>query len=404
MTSSAPHRVVIAGGGVAGLEALIALHGLAGDLVATVLVTPDDEFLLRALSTEDPFARPAPRRYSVDGLCAAHGARHLRDRIASVDADARVMHTFAETELPYDSLLVATGARAVPVYPDVAAFRGLQDSDAMHGLLQDLEGGYSSSVAFVVPPGVTWPLPLYELALMTAERASGLGLDVDLTIVTPEAEPLAVFGAEASAAVARVLEDARITLVRGAHITSIEDGAVIGEGGELVARASRVMTVPRLEGRALPGVPSDPAGFLPIDEHGRVAEVRDVFAAGDGTDFPVKQGGIAAQQADAAARTIADRAGAFVVPEPFHPVLRARLLTGSGSKYLRQAAKAAGGAGSSASDHALWWPPSKVAAPSLSAYLDAVDEHGAAAAAAPHRPTGPIHAQGDPAGGIELLG
>ena len=68
----------------------------------------------------------------------------------------------------------------------------------MHGLIQDVEGGYAKSIAFVVPPGVTWALPLYELALMTAERAYSVNTDVELTLVTPEDEPLGVFGREAS--------------------------------------------------------------------------------------------------------------------------------------------------------------------------------------------------------------
>lgn len=58
------HEIVIAGGGVAGLEALIALHQLAGDRVSTTLLSPAAEYLVRALSVQDPFARPAPRRHS----------------------------------------------------------------------------------------------------------------------------------------------------------------------------------------------------------------------------------------------------------------------------------------------------------------------------------------------------
>ena len=50
-------------------------------------------------------------------------------------------------------------------------FRGQEDVEALHGLVQDIEEGYVRSVAFVVPAGVSWSLPLYELALMTARRA-----------------------------------------------------------------------------------------------------------------------------------------------------------------------------------------------------------------------------------------
>ena len=60
-----------------------------------------------------------------------------------------------------------------------------------------------------------------------------------------------------------------------------------------------------------------------------------VLAAGDATTFPIKQGGLATQQADAAAATIAHALGATVEPTPFAPVLRGLLLTGGAPLYLR---------------------------------------------------------------------
>ena len=148
---------------------------------------------------------------------------------------------------------------------------------------------------------------------------------------------------------------------------------------------------------------------MPVDDRGRLTGTDDVFADGDGTTFAIKQGGIAAQQADAVARTIAGRAGAELTARPFRPVLRAKLLAGSQAKYLRQAV--AGGAGDSAStlsDHTLWWPPTKVAAPYLSPYLEQLDT-GTGAAPSPSGPPAPgiappvVHGRGDPSGGIELL-
>jgi hypothetical protein len=120
-------------------------------------------------------------------------------------------------------------------------------------------------------------------------------------------------------------------------------------------------------------VPADAEGFLPTDQHGAVRGVEAVYAAGDGTDFPVKQGGLAAQQADAAAHAIAQRAGVDVEPAPFKPVLRGRLLTGGGSRFLRQLLTGGEGETSRASAQALWWPPTKVAAPYLAPYLERLD-------------------------------
>jgi len=78
----------------------------------------------------------------------------------------------------------------------------------MHGLIQDLEDGYIKRIAFVLPPAASWSLPLYELALLTAARAFDMCIDVELTLVTSEPSPLAVFGEAVSGEVTRLLAQA----------------------------------------------------------------------------------------------------------------------------------------------------------------------------------------------------
>ena len=95
----------------------------------------------------------------------------------------------------------------------------------------------------------------------------------------------------------------------------------------------------------------------------------DVYAAGDATAFPIKQGGIAAQQAVAAAQAIAADAGADVTPEPFEPVLRGLLVTGGEERYMRSELGGGAGQTSSVTEQALWWPPGKLAAHYLTPYL-----------------------------------
>ena len=101
-------------------------------------------------------------------------------------------------------------------------------------------------------------------------------------------------------------------------------------------------------------------------------DVADVYAAGDGTNFPIKQGGLATQEADAAAEHIAHQAGAPVDPRPFRPVLRGKLLTGGREHFLSDAV-AGGGGESQASEQPLWWPPTKVSGKYLSPWLAAHD-------------------------------
>ena len=97
-------------------------------------------------------------------------------------------------------------------------------------------------------------------------------------------------------------------------------------------------------------------------------DTEGVYAAGDGTNFPVKQGGLATQQADAAAEHIAAGLGADVEPAPFKPVLRGQLITGAESLNLRHGLTGGQGEGIASMDY-LWWPPEKVAGRYLSGWL-----------------------------------
>jgi sulfide:quinone oxidoreductase len=400
MAEHSRHRVVIAGAGVAGLEGLAALATVARAEVETTVLSPQREFRIQASSVEEPFAHTHATTYSVPAICADLGAGFVAGELARVEPDANRVVTADGDQLEYDSLLVAVGAPREPVFEKQAVvFRGDQDADAMRGLIADVEDGYAKRVVFIVPSGVTWPLPLYELALMTAQRARERGRDdVSLLIVTPEDIPLGAFGRPAAEAVARALAEAGVEFMGGTYVDTIGGGtAHLRPDGELVS-VDRFVTVPRLSGPYVRGLEMDEDGFIRIDEDCRVRGTVNVFAAGDGTIFPVKQGGLAAQQADTAALMIAERAGAVVDRQPFDPVLRAKLLTGSRSQYLREALGPDAEQTSSASEHTLWWPPSKVAAPYLAVYLEGLPMR----AHATHAPM--MHAQGDPGGGIELIG
>ena len=282
------------------------------------------------------------------------------------------MQTSGGEQLSYDVLVVAAGAVPVPAARGMTAFDGSLDAaKAMHGLVQDIEGGYTTRVAFVAPPGGAWPLPLYELALMLAERAFEMGIDPELHFVTLEDAPLAIFGPEAAREVAKLLSVAGIIVHTSSRVERLEHGHLhLAPGGEDLAM-QRVVTLPRLAGPAIDGLPADTDGFLVTDAHARVAGVPDVYAAGDVTAFPIKQGGLACQQADAAAEHIAARAGAALDPTPFTPVLRGMLLTERWSRFLRRDVDADE---SAVAGRALWWPPAKIAGRELAGYLQSLDD------------------------------
>ena len=152
----------------------------------------------------EPFGRAATRRVPWADLAAEHGARYRRDALARLEPDRRVVHTTAGVELEYDFLVLAMGARTSVALPGALTFRGPADVDAFEDLLEELAQGTVRRLAFAVPHGVGWPLPIYELALLTAAHLASAGVaGVDITIVTPEREPLGVFGPAAERARAR---------------------------------------------------------------------------------------------------------------------------------------------------------------------------------------------------------
>ena len=353
----APLRVLVAGGGVAGMEAVLALRDLAGERAEITLLAPERTFAYRPMAVAVPFARGHVQRLPLSEFARETSARLVRGELAAVEPG--LARTAEGAAIAFDALLVAVGAWSEPAVPGATTWTPQLDHEVMGGLLADIEEGYTKRVAFVVPEGAGWPLPAYELALMTAWDARDMGQDdVEVVVCTPEAAPLEMFGAQASASLHEDLEEAGVRLC---------DPGADRSGWRSIA-------LPRAAARRIAGLPRDEHGFVPVDAHGRVEGLPDVWAAGDCTAFPIKQGGIAAQQADAAAAAIAARAGADVVPSPFSPILRGVLLTGRGRRWIRHALETEGDDGE-AQRRALWWPPTKVAGAYLAPYL-AMHAHG----------------------------
>lgn len=362
-------RVVIAGGGPAAVEALLALHAMAEERVELELLAPSPDFVYRPLAVAEAFGAQPPHRFSLAHIARDCGGRHRLGALAGVDAGRRRALLSDGSELAYDALVVAIGAAGRPALSGALTFGGEEAGRTFSNLLGSIEAREVRRVVFAVPGGVVWSLPLYELALMTAARCQARGTrHVKLTLVTPEDAPLALFGRQASAAVESLLRDAGVRLETRVYPAIVErDSLVLTPGGRIPAEA--VVALPRLEGPRLAGLPYDSGGFIPTDRHGRVQGVDGVYAAGDATTFPIKQGGLATQQADAVAEAVAAAAGAPVDPQEFRPVLRGLLLTGGPPSYLRAEVRGGQGETSRAEVEPLWWPPSKIAGHYLSNYL-----------------------------------
>ncbi len=354
--------IVIAGGGIAGLEALVALRADLGPDPRIELIEPGLDLVERQRSVAEPFGGEAPRRFDLARIASDHDA-HLRpDALRAVDAERRRVRTVRGDEIAYDALLVAVGARSDIAVPGALTFAGPHAVGAISKLLEDLDAGLVERVAFALPTATTWGVPLYELALMTADHLRARGRhSASLVLVTPERSPLEAFGARIASHVGTLLAQRDILAVTETVPLRTGAGGLLVRGGATI-QAERIVALPRLDGPFLAGLPHDERGFVPTDEHGAVKGVERVWAAGDGTAFPIKQGGLAAQQADSAAAAIAALCGADVRPEPFRPVLRALLLDPEGARFLDERR-------GDVPTTPLWWPPTKVAAPRLARYL-----------------------------------
>ena len=358
-------RVLVAGGGVAALEAAIALEKLAGDLVDVELLSPDEYFSYRPLAVTLPFDAEAPVRFELSELARRVGASVTRGALTGIDAWRKQAHTSTNHEIDYDVLLVACGALPMPAVKGAGTFRGPSDAGYVRHVLDEIARGDVLGVAFVVPGGPTWPLPAYDLALLAGSHAPA---GAEVWLVTPEKEPLQLFGPPASAAVRELFAARGVELRTDVYAGTFADGQLELSPDEPL-HVDRVIALPRLAGAPIDGIPQTIDGFIPVDDHGRVHGVADVYAAGDITSFPVKHGGLATQQALATAEMIAANAGADVEPQPFRPIVHGLLLTGSEPRFLRRELHGTAETEPVVTSEALWWPPAKIAGRHLGPFL-----------------------------------
>jgi sulfide:quinone oxidoreductase len=369
-------EIVIAGGGVAGLEALLGLHSMAGDRVHVTLIAPDPDFVYRPLAVAEPFALGSAHRVPLRTFADETGAELVQDAVTGVDDAAGEVRLAGGGTRVYDAALIAPGGRAVQGIPGATTWWPGGDPEVYGGLLRDIEEGYSKQLAIVVPPGSVWPLPAYELALMTAGEAKSMGHDdVQVSVVTPEHVPLSLFGEQASAAVSEELDSAGVQIWTGVVARVVPGGLALEPGDEQLT-VQRVFAVPRVLGPALDGLPCDDEGFIVAGDDAKVEGAERTWAAGDGIVSPLKFGGLATHQARRAIAAIAKLAGVADVRDPGEPVLVGRLLVGAGRRRL---------IGRGDADAApLWWPAGKVAGEYLPRWLA---EHGVAPQGAEQPPT-----------------
>ena len=353
--------MAIIGGGVAALEAMLALDAASYKGADVHLFSPQPKFVLKPLAVSSGFGRGGVLNFDLPKLTATAGATFHESGISEVDTSSRMLNLSNGSQFEYDFLIASPGAESRDSVPGAMTYQWQAGNAAVTDALSLLHAQEKPKVVVAMAKGGTWPLPLYELALLIAAE---LGPEASITVVSPEVAPLDLFGASDAEKVASLLRDRNIETMLETAPAEHRDGVLVTEDGRQVA-SDLTIALPLLTGRRIAGLPCDEHGFIPVDEFGRIEQHEREFAAGDVTSFPVKFGGLATEQADVVAAKIAAEASGSPAPEPFRPVYRGVLVTDDGVVGL--------GPGSESSGAYGWDPAEKIHGKFLMPFLKAAD-------------------------------
>lgn len=350
-------HIVIVGGGVGALELAVGLHETQNINARVTLITPDTVFHYRPLVVFEPFGIHQNMEMPIAALLDGCNFELIQERVSSVDLDFQRVELSDGQHVQFDALVVATGAFPTKSLDGALTISGRDANTGLERLISEIDADVIHSVAFTLPSGASWGLPAFELALLSKARSRArANRELHVSVVTAELHPMQQFGQAASDAVAAKLREAKIALHTNERAISFGDGIITTAAGTTI-EADRAVSIPQLSGRPIEGLPHDSHGFLSVDEHCAVRGVANVWAVGDITDFKVKLGGVAAQQADAVLEALAAGFGTQESARPFEPQLHAILLSDSGETYLRSGAE---GQPAMTSDEPLWEHSEKV--------------------------------------------
>src|SRR6476469_7889861 len=147
-------RVVIAGGGVAALEAALALRTLAPELTDITLVAPTDRFRFRAAAVGEPFGRAEVHRFDLASIARDIGVTLRHGTLSAVDAEAKIAILSGDERIEYDAIIIACGARATPAVPGALVCGGPDDVEGLRRLVAEIDAGDVHAVAFAIPASV----------------------------------------------------------------------------------------------------------------------------------------------------------------------------------------------------------------------------------------------------------
>ena len=291
--------VVIAGGGVAALEATLALRDLARDLVEVTLVSPTDRFTFAPASVGVPFGKSVVRQFDLFRIANDLGARLVVGAVAAVEPDRKRVILADGRPLAYRALLIASGGAAREAIPGALTFRGPADVDSVRTCWARSGTGASTGCCSRCRPAWAGHCRCTNSACSRAAIWSSTTTFTTTPTATGDVlrpqigwsrrkRPRSKRWRRASATVVALLDELGVMFHPGQTPVRFHDGRLVTlPGGSLMA--DRVLAMPRLKGTQITGITVDSEGFIRTDRSGRVDNLIDVYAAGDATAFPIER-------------------------------------------------------------------------------------------------------------------
>jgi sulfide:quinone oxidoreductase len=326
-------RITILGSGFAGLETTFLLRLRLRDRVDLTLVSPQPEFTFRPNAIYVPFGgNPDALRMDLAKPFERRAVTHVEGTVVGVDPDEHEVKLAGGRTVPYDKLVVATGAdmrpEEVPGLAEHAAT--IWTPQSMLGVRERFErvraaakDGRRSRVLFLIPPNNKCAGPLYEVVLMfeTWLRREGVREHVDIVWSSFERSYIQAFGPRLHEVITEEFDRRGIEGHLGEFVSVVTAGEARYEGGVSRAFDHLIAFPPYVAAVSYDALPSDERGFVQTElETRQVTGLPDVYAPGDAGDFPVKQAFLAFLQADTVAEHIAASIGEHDFERPFDPV------------------------------------------------------------------------------------
>ncbi|WP_407523349.1 NAD(P)/FAD-dependent oxidoreductase [Methylobacterium oryzisoli] len=281
-------RLVVLGGGFAGLWAAAAAARLAderGGSLAITLVAPDPFHTIRVRCYEPDLDG---LRVPLDDVLGPIGVARVQARAEDIDPARRTVALAGADDLPYDRLVLATGsALARPQCPsaetmlDVDTFEGAARLDRHLRDLAASEPRPGRATALVIGAGLVGIEAACELPARLRNLASP-GDPVRVVLIERGAEPGADMGA-ARPAIGQALAAAGVEVRPHAAVAAVEpDGVRLADGSRIAAATVLCATGQRASrlAAALP-VAHDALGRVPVDAFLQVEGLAGLYAAGD---------------------------------------------------------------------------------------------------------------------------